>query len=41
MILDYDETNLRLNIVDKSFQIWLSNQDRNQLLDLVDLPKKP
>lgn len=41
MILDYDETNLRLNIVDKSFQIWLSNQDRNQLLDLVDLPKIP
>lgn len=40
MILDYDQTNLRLNIVDKSFQIWLSRQDRNELLDLVGLPKK-
>lgn len=39
MILDYDQTNLRLNIVDKSFQIWLSRQDRNELLDLVGLPK--
>ncbi|WP_202945116.1 hypothetical protein [Methylomonas methanica] len=38
MILDYDQTNLRLNIVDKSFQIWLSRQDRNELLDLVGLP---
>lgn len=40
MILDYDQTNLRLNIVDKSFQIWLSRQDRNELLDLIGLPKK-
>ena len=39
MVLDYDQTNLRLNIVDKSFQIWLSRQDRNELLDLVGLPK--
>jgi hypothetical protein len=39
MVLDYDQTNLRLNIVDKSFQIWLSKQDRNELLDLVGLPK--
>lgn len=41
MVLDYDQTNLRLNIVDKSFQIWLSRQDRNELLDLVGLPTKP
>jgi len=40
MVLDYDQTNLRLNIVDKSFQIWLSRQDRDELLDLVGLPKK-
>jgi hypothetical protein len=39
MVLDYDQTNLRLNIVDKSFQIWLARQDRNELLDLVGLPK--
>ena len=41
LVLDYDQTNLRLNIVDKSFQIWLSRQDRNDLLDLVGLPLKP
>jgi hypothetical protein len=41
MVLDYDQTNLRLNIVDKSFQIWLSRQDRNELLDLIGLPRMP
>jgi len=41
MVLDYDQTNLRLNIVDKSFQIWLSRQNRNELLDLVGLPQMP
>lgn len=41
LVLDYDQTNLRLNIVDKSFQIWLSRQDRNELLDLIGLPKRP
>ncbi|KAB7660450.1 hypothetical protein GBN25_16505 [Plesiomonas shigelloides] len=41
MVLDYDQTNLRLNIVDKSFQVWLSRQDRNELLDLVGLPEMP
>jgi len=39
IVLDYDQTNLRLNIVDKSFLIWLSKQDRNDLLDLVGLPR--
>jgi len=38
MVLDYDQTNLRLNIVDKSFQIWLSRQNRNEILDLIGLP---
>ncbi len=41
IVLDYDQTNLRLNIVDKSFQIWLSRQDRNELLELVGLPEIP
>lgn len=41
LVLDYDQTNLRLNIVDKSFQIWLSRQNRNDLLDLVGLPTLP
>ena len=39
MVLDYDQTNLRLSIVDKSFQIWLSRQNRNEILDLIGLPK--
>ncbi|MCK8066573.1 hypothetical protein [Cobetia sp. 1CM21F] len=38
MVLDYDQTNLRMSIVDKSFLIWLSRQDRDELLDLIDLP---
>lgn len=38
IILDYDQTNLRLNVVDRGFLIWLANQDRNELLDLADLP---
>jgi len=41
IVLDYDQTNLRLNIVDKSFQIWLSKQNRNELLDFVGLPQIP
>lgn len=39
IILDYDQTNLRLNVVDLGFLIWLDNQDRGDLLDLADLPK--
>lgn len=39
IVLDYDQTSLRLRIVDKSFQIWLSKQDRKQLMDLVGLPR--
>lgn len=39
IVLDYDQTNSRLNIVDKSFQIWLSRQNRDELLDLIGLPK--
>lgn len=38
-ILDYDESNLILHIVDRGFLIWLSMQDRNDLLDSVDLPE--
>ncbi|PLC55243.1 hypothetical protein CR155_03275 [Pollutimonas nitritireducens] len=37
MILDYDQTNLRLNIVDRSFLIWLDNQERRDLLSIADL----
>ena len=37
IILDYDQTNLVLNIVDKSFLIWLETQEREELLYLVEL----
>lgn len=37
MILDYDQTNLRLNVVDRGFLIWLDNQDRSELLAIADL----
>jgi hypothetical protein len=38
IILDYDQTNRRLNVVDRSFLIWLEHRDRNELLALADLP---
>ncbi|NQV81877.1 MAG: hypothetical protein HQ495_15075 [Alphaproteobacteria bacterium] len=37
IVLDYDQTNLKLNVVDRGFLIWIANQDRNELLDLADL----
>lgn len=37
MVLDYDQTNLRLSIVDRSFLIWLDKQDRNELLSIAGL----
>lgn len=37
MVLDYDQTNLRLNVVDRSFLIWLDNQDRADLLAIAEL----
>lgn len=39
IILDYDQTNIKLNVVDRGFLIWLDNQDRDELLDLADLPE--
>lgn len=38
IIIDYDETNLRLNVVDKSFIMWLQFQELNEILELADLP---
>ncbi len=38
IVLDYDQTNLKLNIVDRGFLIWRSNQDAKDLLELADLP---
>ena len=36
-VLDYDQTNLRLQVVDRSFLIWLDNQDRNDLCNALGL----
>jgi hypothetical protein len=38
LILDYDQTNLRLRVVDSSFLIWLNKQNRNILLELAGFP---
>ncbi len=32
-VLDYDQSNLRLSVVDKGFLIWLSTQDIDELLE--------
>lgn len=37
LILDYDQTNLRLRVVDSGFLIWLDKQDRNGLLEMIGL----
>jgi hypothetical protein len=37
IILDYDETNLRLRVVDRAFLIWLDHQDSAELLDSLGL----
>lgn len=38
IILDYDETNLKLQVVDRGFLIWLNLQNRDELLELAGLP---
>lgn len=37
IILDYDQTFRRLNIVDRSFLIWLQHQTQEDLLESIDL----
>ena len=39
IILDYDESNRTLHVVDRGFLIWLSTQDRNELLNSIGLPE--
>lgn len=39
IIMDYDETNSRLQIVDRGFIIWLENQDYDELISSIDLPQ--
>jgi hypothetical protein len=38
IVLDYDQTNLRLNVVDRGFLIWLKYQQTSDLLELIGLP---
>lgn len=38
IVIDYDETNLRLRIVDKGFLIWLGHQNSTEMLELIGLP---
>lgn len=38
IILDYNQTNRLLNVVDRSFLIWIEHQDRKELLALAELP---
>jgi hypothetical protein len=40
IIVDYDSSNKRVNVVDKGFIIWLHNQDLNDLLNSAGLPIK-
>ena len=37
-MIDYDGTNRNLHVVDKGFLIWLALQDRENLLEDLDLP---
>lgn len=38
IVLDYDQSTRRLNVVDRGFLIWLSHQDRGELLEAAGLP---
>ncbi|HAR73013.1 MAG TPA: hypothetical protein DCR77_06345 [Flavobacteriaceae bacterium] len=37
IIIDYDNSNLKLNIVDKGFLIWLSDQNKDELIQEIGL----
>ena len=41
IILDYDQTRKRLDVVDRGFLIWLNYQDRSLLLESLGLPSTP
>lgn len=38
IIIDYDESNLKLHIVDKGFTIWLTVQEKKDLFDMANIP---
>ena len=37
IIIDYDSSNLKLNVVDKGFLIWLSDQDIEELIQQIGI----
>ncbi len=37
IILDYDQTSRRLNVVDRGFLIWREHQDKEELLDIAGI----
>ncbi len=39
LVIDYDATNTRLNVVDKGFLIWLASQEIGEVLDDLGLPE--
>jgi hypothetical protein len=39
IVLDYDSGLKKLNVVDRSFLIWLRHQDKQELLDAITLPQ--
>jgi hypothetical protein len=41
IVLDYDETRKRLNVVDRGFGLWRKSQALSSLLESVDLPSAP
>jgi hypothetical protein len=41
IILDYDQSRRRLNVVDRGFLIWLGHQDKTELLAAAGLPSEP
>ena len=41
IVLDYDQSRRRLNVVDKGFLIWLNYQNREELRRDLDLPTTP
>lgn len=41
IVLDYDQSNRRLDVVDRGFLIWLQYQNRAELLASIDVDPKP
>ncbi len=38
IVFDYDSAHRQLNVVDRSFLIWLNQQDKREVLENIDLP---